>query len=168
MMTVPYEPVGEDQPAWRGDEDPLDLAPAGVGGRNLQCRVTRTQLLRDVYYVATRNGLGPDDYLSQINTGHGTEYPDPQSVSRVFEDPRTWDSTMIFKARQKVDFRLDKDQFFPMGDNSPQSLDGRLWGAPAYVERDLLTGKALMVYWPHYWNAPIPFLPNVGRMRLIH
>jgi signal peptidase I len=89
-------------------------------------------------------------------------------VSEVFRSPETWRTTSIFKARQKVDFRLGKDQFFPMGDNSPQSQDGRLWGEPAWVERDLLTGKALMVYWPHYWNAPIPFMPNVGRMRLIH
>jgi len=168
VFSAPYAASGDAQPAWNGDADPLDLAPAGIGGRNLQCHVTRAMVLRDVYYVATRNGLGPDDYVSQINTGHGTEYPNLGTVGEVFRDPETWKTTSIFKARQKVDFRLEKDQFFPMGDNSPQSLDGRLWGEPAYVERDLLTGKALMVYWPHYWNAPVPFMPNVGRMRLIH
>jgi len=168
VLSLPYEPAGDAQPAWNGDADPLDLAPAGIGGRGLQCRVGRAVVLRDVYYVATRNGLGPDDYVSQISTGHGTEYTDLGSLSEVFRSPDSWKKTSIFKARQKVDFRLGKDQFFPMGDNSPQSLDGRLWGEPAWVDRDLLTGKALMVYWPHYWNAPIPFLPNVGRMRLIH
>lgn len=168
VLSLPYEPSGDAQPVWKGDDDPLDLAPAGVGGRGLKCRVSRTKILRDVYYIATRNGLGPDDYVSQINTGHGTEHLNLTVVAEVFRSPEKWATTSVFKARQKVEFQLDRDQFFPMGDNSPQSLDGRLWGEPAYVERDLLTGKALMVYWPHYWNAPIPFLPNVGQMRLIH
>ena len=33
-----------------------------------------------------------------------------------------------------------------------------------YVERDLLIGKALLIYWPHTWNRPIPFTPNFRRM----
>ena len=33
-----------------------------------------------------------------------------------------------------------------------------------YVQRDLLIGKALMIYWPHTWNRPIPFLPKFDRM----
>jgi hypothetical protein len=44
-----------------------------------------------------------------------------------------------------------KDQFFALGDNSPQSKDSRLWATPNteyYVERDLLIGKALFIYWP--------------------
>jgi signal peptidase I len=38
---------------------------------------------------------------------------------------------------------------------------------PPYVERDLLTGKALMIYWPHHWRRPIPLWPNFRRMGLI-
>ena len=44
-----------------------------------------------------------------------------------------------------------QDQFFALGDNSPQSKDSRLWATPNteyYVERDLLIGKALFIYWP--------------------
>jgi hypothetical protein len=73
---------------------------------------------------------------------------------------------------------LQQDQFLPLGDTSPQSKDARLWpevnpvtGAvlppPAYVSRNLLTGQALVIYWPHSWRAPIPFLPNFRRMGLI-
>ena len=31
------------------------------------------------------------------------------------------------------------------------------------------TGKALMIYWPHHWRCPIPYvpIPNVKRMGLI-
>ena len=82
---------------------------------------------------------------------------------------------------------MHEDQFFPMGDNSPESQDARCWagvkqhgGLPPhiaaeayrwadahYVPRDLLVGKALMVFWPHPWNSPVPFTPNVKRMKLI-
>ena len=84
-------------------------------------------------------------------------------------------------------FVLQEDQFFPMGDNSPESLDARCWAGTkrqqqlprgvnqdawrwsddSYVPRDLLVGKALVVFWPHSWNSPIPFLPNFKRMKLI-
>ena len=60
-----------------------------------------------------------------------------------------------------------KDQFLPMGDNSPQSMDGRVWDGPKYVERDLLIGRALFVYWPHTLNEPIRYFPNFGRMGFI-
>jgi hypothetical protein len=73
------------------------------------------------------------------------------------------------------------DQFFPMGDNNPQSKDARLWTSgnePSahtgklvefghYVERDMLIGKAFLVYWPHGWNVDnirLPIVPNFRRM----
>ena len=63
---------------------------------------------------------------------------------------------------------MKADQFLPMGDNSPQSYDGRYWWHQGvkhhYVERDLLIGKALLIYWPHTWNRPVPFTPNLSRM----
>jgi signal peptidase I len=81
-----------------------------------------------------------------------------------------------------VDFPLAEDQFFMLGDNSPSSLDSRLWidrdwaRDEYYVRRDLLVGKAVYVYWPHGWeelgNTGIPIylqlFPNFKRMRLIH
>lgn len=60
-----------------------------------------------------------------------------------------------------------KDQFLPMGDNSAQSLDGRVWNGPKFVERDMLIGRALIVFWPHSLNEPIPFFPNFKRMKFI-
>jgi len=82
----------------------------------------------------------------------------------------------------------DLDEFFVLGDNSPQSRDGRSWtqAAPTLRLRDddgralyklgtvpryNLIGKALWVYWPAGFGLPIledlPIIPNVGRMRLI-
>ncbi|MDP7189927.1 MAG: S26 family signal peptidase [Phycisphaerales bacterium] len=76
---------------------------------------------------------------------------------------------------------LGPDQFFMLGDNSARSLDGRLWGAPApivaeqvdptpfVVNRDLLIGKAFVVYFPAPLSGagPIP-IPDFGRLRFIH
>lgn len=71
---------------------------------------------------------------------------------------------------------LGPDHFFVLGDNSGRSLDGRLWGAPApiaaeqvdpapfVVPRDLLIGKAFVVYFP----APVEGFLDFGRLRFIH
>ncbi len=49
----------------------------------------------------------------------------------------------------------DKDQFFVLGDNSAQSSDGRLWKGEYWVDRELLIGKALFIYWPHGWASSV-------------
>ncbi len=63
---------------------------------------------------------------------------------------------------------LKDDQLFPLGDNSPQSSDARMWQEHFRASATLLIGKALLIYWPHPWYRPIPYLPNFKRMRLIH
>ena len=75
----------------------------------------------------------------------------------------------MFELKKGVDLGLtrNQDQFLPMGDNSPQSLDGRVWDGEKYVERDVLIGRALFIYWPHTLNEPIPFFPNFAGMGFI-
>jgi signal peptidase I len=76
--------------------------------------------------------------------------------------------------RSSID--LQADQFFMLGDNSPKSSDGRFWPSQNYVDRRLLIGKALLIYWPHSFNyvgiadhkIPFPFWPNFSRMRFVH
>jgi signal peptidase I len=59
-----------------------------------------------------------------------------------------------------------------LGDNSPQSKDSRYWYT---VDRSLLIGKALFIYWPHSWDEieigsvkiPFPFFPNFGDMGFV-
>jgi len=88
------------------------------------------------------------------------------------------------RATKDKPFTLGEDEFFVLGDNSPNSEDGRWWTRPglankgisAYrvgiVPRDYLVGKALFVYWPSGFRpfAEFPFgiIPNVGRMRFIY
>ena len=75
--------------------------------------------------------------------------------------------------------RLNGDQFFVCGDNSPASEDSRLWERPdewvaaqidptvGVVPRDLMLGKAFFVYFPALaGNSPIP-MPDFGRLRWI-
>jgi signal peptidase I len=64
-------------------------------------------------------------------------------------------------------FTLGKDEFFVLGDNSPNSEDSRWWtragignNRQSYregvVPRDYLVGKALFVYWPGGFEFPWP------------
>lgn len=88
------------------------------------------------------------------------------------------------RATRDFPFVLQEDQFFVLGDNSPNSEDGRWWsadgvankGLPPYrmgvVPRDYLVGKAMFVYWPSGYRPvqklPFGIIPNIGKMRFIY
>ena len=144
-----YSPL----PAWSAS-DSGDWEPVGIGAHGLELRAEHLRVWRDIYYLAG-----------------SSEYRRPRSAKQirtVFRNPESGPNNELFLDRNQQDYPLAADQFFPMGDNSPHSADARLWDYPKYVERELLIGKAAAVYWPHSWNRPIPFLPNVPKMRLIH
>ncbi len=79
-------------------------------------------------------------------------------------------------------FTLEKDQFFVCGDNSPNSLDARLWstegkgnGGKTYrtgvVPRDYLMGKAFLVYWSNAFRPNpnlMPIIPNLSQTDVIY
>jgi signal peptidase I len=80
----------------------------------------------------------------------------------------------VFDDRQTVKYELKQDQFFVLGDNSPLSADARFWRGEHYVDRSLLVGKALCIYWPHPLDLPLPLtdksigiIPNLPHMGLI-
>jgi len=87
------------------------------------------------------------------------------------------------RATESNPFKLGKDEFFVLGDNSPNSEDSRWWSSrgvgnngisyrAGVVPRDYLVGKALLVYWPSgfrpFAGFPIAVIPNIGNMRLIY
>jgi signal peptidase I len=162
-----FDSPPELKPHWT-EQEPGDISPARIGSRQAEVRVDRLRVMRDVYYVAATI----EDRIS--DSDYGSDWENIQDAMAVLRDPRTWATTDLFASRRERTFRLERDQFFPMGDNSPQSKDGRLWSVhtnrglepPPFVPRAMLIGKAVFIYWPHSWDFPkIPFLiPNFQRI----
>ena len=102
-------------PRWTA-EDPLDAAPLGIGSRQLAMTVHRMRAYRDIYYVAAKP--------RESNEYEGYSNFDARDRLASYEN---WDSEPMFGRRRTLEFKLSKDEFFPLGDNSPQSKDARLW-----------------------------------------
>jgi signal peptidase I len=81
---------------------------------------------------------------------------------------------------ERLSASLEEGQYFMLGDNSSASKDGRAWDRVHYVDRHLITGRALLVFWPHAvpasWAVPVrfrgfevrlPSWPNFARMRFV-
>ena len=58
---------------------------------------------------------------------------------------------------QKV-ITVPPDSYFMMGDNRDNSADSRYWG---FVQRDLIIGRALFIYWSYDESAPSTGFPFV-------
>jgi signal peptidase I len=132
-------------------------------------------VLRDIYYIADTTTGG--DPINDYHTFSSVPELMRAELANFFATPREWQDRRgdsVFDSRQAATFELGPDQFFVLGDNSPASSDARLWSGQQYVDRELLVGKALFVYWPHPLRLFIPFtdssinvIPNVGRMEFI-
>ena len=156
------------EPRW-SEREPGDAAPVAVGGEGLQMEFQQLRLFRDVYYVAQDQSFFPSTQHEYRFRGVDSPALDSEQISLLLARPPEWSRTHLFRSRKEVVFQLAKDQFFPMGDNSPESLDGRLWEeCPKFVNRELLLGKALLIYWPHNWRTGFYLpVPNLRRMGLI-
>ena len=135
-----------------GTDLPDDLAPVGITADGAELTVRDLRVLRDLYYVSS-------------------------GTLAAFQG----------RAREEamVTYPLATDQFFMLGDNSSASKDSRAWGTPEaplhHVDRRLLIGRALVVFWPHAvptpwnvklaercgWELRLPCLPNFARMRFV-
>ncbi len=174
------------------EDDAGDLSPVGITSRRAKLKLHRLRVLRDIYYIGDRADSQTRAAMPNVITEYDRRrleqrLRNQQGYISLVTDAATWD---LLETRKDPEFTLrkdpanpDADQFFVLGDNSPSSMDSRLWarkhldrnyrnriakqpGGP-YVERRLLTGKALFVYWPHSWGFPVPFFPNFRDMRLI-
>lgn len=165
-------------------------SPIGVAARNCRLEAAHLRVLRDVYYIADKyrgNRAGPvHDYADDTLRSFFNEFSRRSLLPAMAEDPEL-EQRQIASFMSDVDlqperfgntlfvrFPMQDDQFFVLGDNSPRSLDGRLWRPDeTFVRRELLIGKALFVYWPHALDQipgtsiPFPFFPNFARMRMI-
>jgi signal peptidase I len=164
-----YERLDDDIPRSTA-EDPLDLAPAGIASRAASLTASHIRLWRDLYYIAD----------SGSRAGPPSDYAFPESNYAAWLNflatPEAWappGKPSPFNERREAIFPLAEDQFFMLGDNSPMSLDARLWDREKFVSRELLIGRALYIFWPHSFNRvpgtriPFPFFPNFARMGFI-
>jgi signal peptidase I len=135
-----------------GSDQPDDLTPVGITAAAADVVVRDLRVLRDLYYVASGS-----------------------QAALVGREPE----------ESIVAYPLEADQFFMLGDNSSASKDSRAWGTPEaplhHVDRRLLIGRALVVFWPHAvptawnvklaercgWELRLPCLPNFARMRFV-
>jgi signal peptidase I len=168
--------------------DPLDGAPVGIAVSGGNGTVHRARVFRDIYYIAAKGGDLTDypntseairrslpagaveEYARKVHNETPNRlqnlHPDELNRNALAMLPSAWGQGEISQSRRTRDFPLQSKQYFPMGDNSAASSDARSWALWHTPER-LLIGRAVIVFWPHCWNAPVPFLPNVQRMGLI-
>ncbi len=165
------------RPYW-SEDDPLDAAPLAIGGQQVELLVTRAAVYRDLYYIAVQNTMtndysdfdwsNPQALLAEIPRTDDAALRDARNVKlaipEMYAHPEWWAQSNLFSLRGELRFELDQDHYFPMGDNSSASSDARAWRGHHYVEKKFLLGKALLVFWPHTWNRPVPFTPNFARM----
>jgi len=164
--------------------DAGDLSPAGIGARGAKLEVTRLAVLRDGYYIATNDHMNYESMHMDYDTWRaptsvgGKTLPALNDSQELFAKPQTWER---FRTRRPVSFDVKDGQLFVLGDNSPESADCRLWasntidrGIPGgpYLDRALLIGRAVSVFWPHSWGGipglpKLPGWPNFRDMRLV-
>ena len=162
-----YEDPDAMQTRFHSADDPGDLSPLGVGSRGAELTIHGLRVKRDVYYVAGDIRVGMAEFLLPP----GIDRNSIHSRRRFLSDPNLWS---VYGDRDGVEYQLGEDEYFVLGDNSPSSLDSRLWDDPPFsdgnrprhvVRGKELIGKALCIYWPHSWYFPFP---NFGDMGLVH
>ena len=161
------------------DSEPIPTPEVAISAWGGQCELRHVSLSRDAFYTCP--------YVQRIEPGPLWDF-----ARRLRREGQTfnrgWGTRGNPITLRKFDGHPELDQFFVLGDNSPQSLDGRGWtkasptlrlyddsGNRQYqlgtVPRYNMIGKAFFVYWPAGFSVPglpgLPIIPNVGRMRLI-
>ncbi len=162
----------------------------GIASQGAAIKVNHLNLGRDIYYIADRAGVGPPgvivDYAMRPGLPPSMDNPSQlEDFLDFFSNPARWqpqgpDDKSPFDYRREVSFDAGPDQFIALGDNSPFSSDSRMWSAGPFVHRSLLIGKAVFIYWPHYWpwhysfslrffgsEFQLPFWPNFRRMGFV-
>ena len=137
-----------------------DVPIVRISARGADLQLWHLRLERDVYYRAVRilDHLMPANHPLYNQPGHGV-------------------------AGNAI--QLGPEEYYVLGDNSPESKDSRLWWhvgkhlqnrfeAGEYklgtVPADQLVGRAFFVYWPSWlrlFGSGPALIPNVGRMRFI-
>ena len=134
---VAYRP-----PSTEGPTEANDLKPAGVGLKGVGGTILGLRLWRDTYYsTAEFDQRGASGANGGPSADADPAYPDAGSGVQ-FADPSTWGRLDRLPTRTLY---VQPGHYLCLGDNSPQSSDGRLWGL---VPERLLLGRAVDIYYP--------------------
>ncbi len=133
-----------------------------IGASQVRLDLCHMAVHRDVYYR--------DDEFIRAQTSFG------RSIRSPYADYPAW-------ASRDNPMLLRQNEYFVLGDNSPQSYDSRLWWQMGEhlanrpepyrvgtVPADQMIGQAFFVYWPNGYRIfgyGLPIVPNVGEMRWI-
>ncbi len=162
---IPFGTAAEYRPAALPDPRDGDLTPVGLAARGATVEFSKLVVKRDIYYRAEQ--VANDDRAQgdgRLSSGEAVNDVVRHQLVDALSQPSEY--ARIYNAKTSpIEFAaLEDDEFFVMGDNSPQSQDSRLWsnrrGAKNRhaVPGNAFVGKAFLVYWPH----GIPFL-NDGK-----
>ncbi len=162
------------------DPNARDLSPVAIGASDVNVRIERIKILRDVYYIAAGRMLEDWDTArykdfntarcDRLSLGDFVFLGNEDDMSKFMSSPELWKG---YGSTKSALLTQRDGQYVAFGDNSGFSLDSRLWSdgtVPHYVDRRFLIGKAFYVYWPHGWPLPVvksPFWPNFSKMRHI-
>ncbi|QDT15711.1 S26 family signal peptidase [Alienimonas californiensis] len=167
---VPYPPftaMTVQEPSER------DFTPAGFAVKHASARAEGMTIRRDLYYRGIfrdpddlspsrrdTDGRGRPLVFEDVEDGRLSELAsladDPLAYARRYRGgPLLANRSPLDVDPRVYEMTLGADEFLMLGDNSPSSLDSRLWsntrGAPRRhaVPRDALVGTAFAIYWPH-------------------
>ncbi len=134
---VPYPPPPDRAPT------AYDLQPASIGTRGGAVHVHNLTLWRDTYYTYQPKGSPNPAWADSAEVQHagGNE----NTLHELLSDPGRFQEA--FRNLPATTYYVQPGHYLCLGDNSPESSDGRSWGL---VPQRLLLGRALLVYYP-FW-----------------
>jgi signal peptidase I len=93
------------------------------------------------YYIKRVMAIPGDTVKVQDGDVYINEEKVDQS-SFLSSDVKTFAGTYLHEGQE---VKLQKDEYFVMGDNRSNSSDSREWGV---VKKDAIVGESMLVYWP--------------------
>ncbi|MEM1062873.1 MAG: signal peptidase I, partial [Planctomycetota bacterium] len=146
-----------------------DLTPVGIAAEGVSATVGGLKVFRDIYYrgefAFPEDPVLANEFRRLFDGRRISEVSlPPERLAAQADDPerygQTYRQTLLTTKYGADIFRLtlDDDEFLMLGDNSPQSLDGRSWPGEHgmwyrshrhAVKRSALVGRALFILWPH-------------------